>query len=75
MLQPLRTNSVASQSSSSGWEGGVPERPKFDGLLTMPRPKCRSQMWFTITRAVSGWFGCVNQRAKARRRPLESAPG
>ena len=41
MLQPSRTNSVASQSSNSGCVGGVPERPKFETLATMPRPKWR----------------------------------
>ena len=75
MLQPRLTNSVASQSSSSGWVGGSPDRPKLEGLGTSPRPKCLSQTWFTMTREVSGCPGWVSQRARASRRPLESRPG
>ena len=34
--QPERMNSVASQSSSSGFDGSVPILPKLPGVLTMP---------------------------------------
>jgi hypothetical protein len=33
-------------------------------------PRCRAQMWFTATRAGSGFFGSVSQRASAVRRPV-----
>ena len=36
MLQPRPTNSVASQSSSSGWVGSWPWRPKSLGVATIP---------------------------------------
>ena len=52
--QPESTNSVASQSSSSGWLGKSPCRPKFSLVLTMPVPKSICQNRFTVTRAVSG---------------------
>src|SRR6187401_2554113 len=72
MLQPLRTNSVASQSRSFGCEGGRPLRPKFDGLATKPLPKWFIQIRLTMTLAVRGWLGCTSQRARANRRPLDS---
>ena len=71
-LQPWRTNSTASQSSSPGWDGGFPCLPKLSWVSTMPRPKWCCQTWFTNTRAVRGWSGRVSQRAKARRWPLVS---
>ena len=37
--QPLRTNSTASQSSSSGCDGGSPWTPKSSCVLTRPVPK------------------------------------
>ena len=52
--QPRATNSVASQSSSSGWLGARPFTPKFSGVATIPSPKWCSQSLFTSTRAVSG---------------------
>ena len=39
MLQPLSMNSVASQSSSSGWVGRSPWVPKSSLVTTRPRPK------------------------------------
>ena len=57
MLQPRSANSTASQSSSSGWVGGSPWRPKSFGVRTIPSPKCPCQMRFTITRASSGLSG------------------
>src|SRR5687768_18326540 len=51
---PRRTNSSASQSSSSGCVGGVPSFPKLFAVRTIPSPKCHSQRRLTITRAVSG---------------------
>ena len=38
-LQPCATISEASQSSSSGCEGGSPLMPKSLGVATIPRPK------------------------------------
>ena len=63
----MRTNSVASQSSSSGCEGGSPWRPKFSVVFTSPVPKCCCQSRFTATRAVSGLSGETSQRARPRR--------
>ena len=40
----------------------------------MPSPKWCSQSRLTITRAVSGWPGCVSHSANASRRPLVGAP-
>src|SRR5215471_21788787 len=57
MSQPVRTNSVASQSSSSGWLGGSPCEPKSSAVLTIPVPKYCCQYWFTATRAGSGLDG------------------
>ena len=37
--QPCATNSLASQSSNSGWLGGRPRTPKSFGVVTKPRPK------------------------------------
>src|SRR5262245_22976408 len=50
--QPPRTNSRASQSSSSGWLGGSPSRPRSLAVVTSPRPKCCCQTRLTITRVV-----------------------
>ena len=72
-LQPRATNSVASQSSSSGWLGAAPAVPKLSGVETIPSPKWSSQIRLTITRAVSGWPGWVSHRANASRRPLVGA--
>src|SRR4051794_26247098 len=63
-------NSTASQSSSSGCDGGLPLRPKLAVVSTSGRPKCHAQTWFTATRAVSGFAGLVTQFASAVRRPL-----
>ena len=73
MSQPVRTNSVASQSSSSRWLGGAPFTPKLSGVATIPSPKWCSQSRLTSTRAVSGWPGWVSHWANARRRPLVGA--
>ena len=56
-LQPLRMNSVASQSSSAGCEGDSPLVPKSSGVRTRPVPKSLLQIWFTATRLVSGCCG------------------
>ena len=47
--QPVRINSVASQSSSSGWDGVSPCEPKSSTVLTIPTPKyicqkCRNKI-------------------------------
>ena len=39
IFHPPSTNRLASQSSSSGFEGRVPMRPKSLGVETMPAPK------------------------------------
>ena len=70
--QPLRTNSVASQSRSCGWVGGSPWVPKSSSVVTMPLPKSLAQRRFTVTRAVSGFSSEVIQRAKPSR--LAGAP-
>ncbi len=67
MLQPRSTNSVASQSSSSGCDGLSPCVPKSSDVRTMPRPKNSCQMRFTATRAVSGFSRETSQRASASR--------
>src|SRR5262245_10680775 len=69
-LQPRRTNSVASQSRSSGCDGLTPIFPKLLGVGTMPRPKCQCQIRLTMTRAVSGLSADAIHSANARRRPL-----
>ncbi len=65
--QPDRTNSVASQSSSSGWLGGSPWAPKSSTVFTSPVPKSICQSRLTATRAVSGLAGSTSQRASASR--------
>src|SRR6266852_535558 len=60
-------NSQASQSSSSGWEGGSLCMPKSSGVLTMPCPKYVCQRRLTITRAVVGDFLSTSHLAKLRR--------
>ena len=71
MDQPLRTNSVASQSSNSGFAGRVPARPKSFGVATRPWPKCDCQTRFTSTRAVSGFDGEAIHSASVTRRPVD----
>ena len=53
MCQSFRSNSVANQSSNSGWVGGSPAKPKLLDR-TIPRPKWYCQIRFARTRAVSG---------------------
>src|SRR5262249_48796561 len=69
------TNSLASQSSSSGCVGGVPRLPKLLVERTMPRPKWCCQTRLTITRAVSGLSLLAIQFANASRRPEVLASG
>ncbi len=66
-LHPPDTNSVASQSSSSGCIGRSPCDPKSSLVSTMPWPKICSQYRFTVTRAVSGFSSLTSQRARPRR--------
>ena len=61
--QPESMNSPASQSSSSGWVGGVPRRPKSDGVGTIGLPKWCCQMRLTITRAVRALAGPLGEPA------------
>ena len=72
--QPVRTNSVASQSSSSGCDGSAPAFPKSFGVSTSPFPKWPIQTRLTITRAVSGLPGSTTARARSRR-PLPRVYG
>ena len=65
--QPRRTNSVASQSSSSGWLGNSPCVPKSSAVRTSPTPKTDCHKRFTVTRAGSGLAGSTNQRASPSR--------
>ena len=44
----MRTSSVASQSSSSGCDGGSPWTPKFSAVFTSPRPKWCCQIRLTL---------------------------
>src|SRR5438874_5845276 len=74
MLQPRATNSYASQSSSSGCDGGSPIFPKLLGVRTMPSPKWCCQMRFTMTRAVRGFSDAVSHSANPRRRQVVLAP-
>ena len=66
--QPEARKSAASQSSSSGWVGGVPRRPKSEGVGTIGLPKWCCQIRLTITRAARSRGGpSVSQRARASR--------
>ena len=65
--QPVRTNSVASQSSNSGCDGHSPCDPKSSVVFTIPVPKYICQKRFIVTRAVSGLAGSVSHLAKPRR--------
>ncbi len=65
--QPRSTNSVASQSSSSGCDGHSPCEPKSSTVFTSPVPKYICQNRFTVTRAVSGFDGSTSQRANPSR--------
>jgi len=65
--QPVRTNSVASQSSSSGCEGRSPCVPKSSAVFTSPTPKTVCQYRLTATRAVSGWSGRTSHFARSSR--------
>src|SRR5581483_12385256 len=67
MSHPVRMNSVASQSSSSGLLGGSPWDPKSSELLTKPVPKYICQYRLTVTRAVNGLAGLTSQRASVSR--------
>ena len=64
------TSSLASQSSNSGYVGALPLRPKSNTVETNGRPMCRNQIWFTATRAVSGFLASVSHCASAVRRPV-----
>ena len=70
MLQPDSISSTASQSSSSGWVGRLPLRPKSKTVATSGAWKCRTQMWLTATRAVSGLSRLAIQPASAAPRPV-----
>ena len=59
--QPSCTKRVANQSSSSGWLGFSPRRPKSLAVATRPRPKWYCQMRLTITRVVRAFVGWAIQ--------------
>src|SRR5204862_4842403 len=74
--QPDSRNSTASQSSSSGCDGGSPCEPKSSAVFTRPVPKISCQKRFTVTRAVSGFEGSTSHRARpSRLRGRETAIG
>src|SRR5579872_7445144 len=75
MLQPWRMNSVDSQSSNSGFDGGSPIFPKLPGVGTIAVPKCHPQMRLTMTREVNGLSGEAIHSPNARRRPLVGYSG
>ena len=64
---PLSRNSTASQSSSSGCEGGSPCDPKSSEVLTSPVPNSSCHIRFTATRAVSGCAGSTSHLASPSR--------
>ena len=53
--QPESMNSHASQSSSSGCDGGSPCEPRSSSVFDRPMPKNCFQSRFIVTRAVSGF--------------------
>src|SRR5437867_13149010 len=61
--QPVRTNSVASQSSRSGCDGASPCDPKSSVVFTIPVLKYICQKRFTVTRASSGFDGSTSHSA------------
>ncbi len=66
-LQPEAMNSVASQSSNSGCDGGSPWSPKFSVVATSPRPKRDCHSALTATLAVSGFAGSISHRPRSYR--------
>src|ERR1041385_1351104 len=62
--------SDASQSSKARFDGFSPVAPKSLGVPTSPRPKWYCHTRFTMTRAVRGFFGLINQAASADRLPV-----
>ena len=64
---PLSRNSTASQSMSSGFDGGSPCAPKSSLVRTMPVPNSCCQNRLTATRAVSGFESAMSQLARSRR--------
>ena len=76
--QPVRTNSVASQSSSSGMRGRFALRAEVLGGLHQAGAEVVCQNRFTATRAVSGFAGSTSHRARPsrlRRAPRRAAAG
>ena len=67
-------NSVASQSSSSGWLGASPSVPKFSLVLLRPVPKNSCQYRLICTRAVKGLSVRTSHFAKSRRFFIVAAP-
>ena len=65
--QPESRNSTASQSSSSGCDGGSPCDPKSSAVFTMPVPNTCCQNRFTVTRAIRGLEGSTIHSAKPSR--------
>ena len=65
--QPVRINSVASQSNNSGCEGHSLRVPKSSLVFTSPVPKNCCQKRLTVTRAVSGFFASTSHFANVSR--------
>src|SRR5262249_5516998 len=67
MLQPRSMNSTASQSSSSGCEGGSLCVPRSSLVTTSPVPKYACQARLTSARAVVGDFSSTSHFANVNR--------
>ncbi len=68
-LHPSSANVTASQSSNSGCAcGPLAADAEVVRRATRPSPKCHCETRFTITRAVSGFFGSAIHSAQPRRR-------
>ncbi len=74
MDQPSAMNRLSDNPAARDCVGGSPRVPKSSGVATMPCPKCHSHTRFTITRAVSGFFGSVIHCASSSR-PLPFSSG
>src|SRR5213075_3045727 len=70
MLHSLSSKSLASQSSSSGWLGGCPKRPKSLGDSASPWPKCCCHSRFASTRDGKGLSRDTIHFANSVRRPV-----
>ena len=74
MDHPSSIKRLANQSRSLWWEGLDPRTPKLSVVSTKPLPKCHLQTRFTITLAVSGFWGDAIHLANCKR-PLSCSEG